>query len=484
MAESIFGLSPQEVQQQETEKTTSANFAQAQLDPLQSIRFDQAQSGSAFGKAIGDVGRNMGLDIGGESPQMQQAKQMQAIVRDVQKEGVDPTTDPLKFYQGVSKRLIDGGLTRQGLDMSLKASELAMKQAMDRANIGKLNAEAMKAARDKESAAAGLQREARQALAEGRNADADELNTAILKAITPDTKIILEGDPQNPDRRRNVLLDGQGNRIWEGKSFLERVQGDALSGASKLDGDARKDLWTTQMKELSTEVGNAKKSLGTITQMRDIMATGQVDTGFAAPLIATVKSALSQAGIIKESETLTNDQLLQKYANQLILPQLKDLKGSLSDRDLSFIQGGNPNSTQTRAAITKLLNAIEKQNGTSIAKWTSYTAGLDQGNEALTFDPIEGKWGSAASRIQQRDVSKPINTPEVKANVRNTTSPSGNVPLPEGVSADLFAKYKLKYPTDTDAQLASRFNAKRQLDLKKAEEAQQAAAQATANQGN
>lgn len=177
---------------------------------------------------------------------------------------------------------------------------------------------------------------------------------------TPEGKqVYQQGDTQY------ILGDG-GQRIpyygaLQGKTPKTEVN---LGGLAELF--AKKEA-EAGAKDITEQISKAQDALKTGSKVsRDIAEIEQIlpntFTGQFANFSKTASKTLSAIGI-PISDKASNTEVLQALTNNLVLPAVKQLPGSLAAKELAFLQQTKPEALQEPATIKRLLNMIKDDIG-------------------------------------------------------------------------------------------------------------------------
>jgi hypothetical protein len=112
----LFGLSPEDVRQQQLGTIDQNALGYAQLDPFQKADFSLGRAGGQIGSALGGM-------LGGVDPKMEEANKVRAILES----GVDMETP--EGWKDITKKLAAAGLTQQAMRAFKKAREMELDAA-------------------------------------------------------------------------------------------------------------------------------------------------------------------------------------------------------------------------------------------------------------------------------------------------------------------------------------------------------------------
>lgn len=313
---SLFGVDPAALQQQRQVMDSNQAYRFAQLDPMQRAQFSLYQGGAGLGRAATQL-------LGGDE-QLQKATK----VRELSTQFDMTTADGLRqFAQAVAP-------------FAPEVAQMAVKRSDEIVTTGLKQAESI----------ATTQAKLRE----------KTLPTSNLgKLITERDALITAGATSNDPRivayDRAIAAEG------EGKGTKVAVD---LSGLTQLF--ARKEA-EASAKDITDQISKAQDQLKTGSKVsRDITEIEQIlpnaFTGQFANFSKTASKTLSALGI-PISDKASNTEVLQALTNNLVLPAVKQLPGSLAAKELAFLQQTKPEALQEPATIKRLLNMIKDDIG-------------------------------------------------------------------------------------------------------------------------
>lgn len=221
-APSLFGATPESIQQQQAAALDAQAMQYAQMSPFQRATYGIYKGANQLGGVVGGM-------LGGQDPQMAKASQMQQIASQYDAS----TPDGL---QQLARAFAGAGFNQE----ALQASQAAQAQQLQAAQLGKTNAEqaviTTKAARDAQFTAgmAALPEDAtdkdRLALAMATGSQADVIKAIEMsnnKKIASDNALAMFKERQdNEDRRlreRGEQRVGEQQRLFQQQQFMAQL---------------------------------------------------------------------------------------------------------------------------------------------------------------------------------------------------------------------------------------------------------------------
>jgi hypothetical protein len=354
------------MQQQQAQDMNQANqWGQGSLG--QQISTAGYMGGTMLGRGLQGLGQAAGIIP--EDPRIAEARKLQEVTKEIQQEGIDPS-DPIKFYDTLSRKLADRGLTEQSLQMSVKAADLKMKQLKNSAEIGKLDAERVKALRDKESGVAQVQREITEAVGRGDVNAAMELQKKLDALILPESVESEEGagtltvDGKQVPAVRKLIVSKDGKQVlWRGQPYARGGGVTVNTGKEpepspfdieyqKLDAKRAADI-TRQAQEAPAKVANLRNLLsasqgavsGSFPQFQVALVRGLQTLGFADP---------------KLNRMLTDSDFFTQNANEAVLTAIGGSLGAqISNSDREFVAAIVPQLQSSPEARKKMIEWLE-----------------------------------------------------------------------------------------------------------------------------
>lgn len=312
----LFGIDPAAIQQQRQILDANQAYRFAQLDPLQRANMAIYQGGAGVGRGVGQL-------LGGDE-QLNKATK----VRELSSQFDMTSADGLRqFAQAVAQ-------------FAPEVAQAAVKRADEIITTGLKQAE--------------LQT---QAIRNITTATAEKIKQV---GLTPDGRQVYQaGDEQY------VLAEG-GQRVPYYGSLQGKTAKTEINLGSLGDLFARK-FTEAETKNIADSIAKAQDALQTGSKVsRDIAEIEKIlpntFTGQFANFSKTASKTLSAIGI-PISDKASNTEVLQALTNNLVLPAVKQLPGSLAAKELAFLQQTKPEALQEPATIKRLLNMIKEDIG-------------------------------------------------------------------------------------------------------------------------
>lgn len=297
----LFGVTPEMYQQQRQQAQLKEAIAMGQLSPEQFVTTQAYRAGQSAGNVLGGL-------LGAEDPQLQ-------MIRDVQSMR---TQFDVSNPQGL--RQFAQALSQKGY------TDLAMQASAKAADIDKELSQAEKNRMEKLPPIAQLQ----------------AYRDRLIQVVGPN-------DPRV--KEVNAVIEGEGKK---GQTTVN------LGGLADLF--AKKE-YETSAAETTKAITAAQEALKTNSKVsRDIAEIEKIlpnsFTGKFANFSKDASKTFAALGV-PISEKASNTEALQALTNNLVLPAVKQLPGSLAAKELAFLQQTKPEALQEPATIKRLVNMIK-----------------------------------------------------------------------------------------------------------------------------
>ena len=435
---SLFGLTPEGLDQQRYQQDLRRGVELAQLDPGAAARAT-LQSG------VGQLGRGIAGMMGVEDPQMKLISARQQII------GQLDQTDPTSLLRGV-KSLSDMG-DQQGAfalaDYARKAQE-SIAQTKQR-QAAALASEAQ-AGRERQQATPNdiqianriaslkdgiTQLEAAEQTPENTRtkniltyqlSELERITAKPEKQIAPNIKTV--GVADGPSKKA-VLLDVNADQLFtyeigpDGKQIRKPYFGNVnrvtsttevgvkLPESQKAEqGERGKALTKDFFENVSPTARNAQKNLPAITSNLNILDKG-FETGFGTETAASAAKVLAALGVQGAEKFASDSQIFLANANQAVLSKQLEQKGTQTKTDAERIEQTGARLGNTKEANKFILTVAREQLQRDIeqrdfyAKWyktnKTYDGAEDawfdgEGSKSLFERPALKQYGVSASR--------------------------------------------------------------------------------------
>lgn len=160
-----------------------------------------------------------------------------------------------------------------------------------------------------------------------------------------------ENDPRVKEVDRVIAAEGEG----KGTKIINDLAGLASVFAKKEAEEGAKDI-TDQISKAQEALKTSSKVSRDIDEIERILPN--TFTGQFANIAKTASKTLAAAGI-PVSDKASNTEVLQALTNNLVLPAVKQLPGSLAAKELAFLQQTKPEALQEPATIKRLLTLLK-----------------------------------------------------------------------------------------------------------------------------
>ena len=148
-----------------------------------------------------------------------------------------------------------------------------------------------------------------------------------------------------------IAAEGEG----KGTKIINDLAGLASVFAKKEAEEGAKDI-TDQISKAQEALKTSSKVSRDIDEIERILPN--TFTGQFANIAKTASKTLAAAGI-PVSDKASNTEVLQALTNNLVLPAVKQLPGSLAAKELAFLQQTKPEALQEPATIKRLLTLLK-----------------------------------------------------------------------------------------------------------------------------
>ena len=302
----LFGVDPSMLQRQQQLGDQQQAYRYAQLDPMQQAKYLQATGAAGLTRAAGGL-------LGMEDPELAKASKIKQIASQVDMTSPD-------------------GLRQLANAIKDFAPQEAMMAATEADKRSKLQAETTKALREQRIPTSGLG-----------------------KLITERDDLLASGLPANDPRvlAYTKAISAEG----EGKGTKVSVD---LGGIANLF--AKKEA-EASAKDVTERISKAQQALGSNSKVsRDIAEIEKIlpnsFQGQFANFNKTASKTLSALGV-PVSEKASNTETLTALTNNLVIPAVKQLPGSLAAKELAFLQETKPTALQEPATVKRLIGMLK-----------------------------------------------------------------------------------------------------------------------------
>jgi len=416
----LFGLTPQMYDQQQRQSALNEGVAMANLAPENRAQAMIYSAGAGLGRAAGGL-------LGAEDPQMKLISNRNQVMQQLN------LSDPNSLIKGVEI------FNRTG-DVQAAQALAAQVQAMQKAQAEtqKIGAEATKIGLENVSKQGAVQQlmsqfgmDQTQALAVASNAD-------LLKSyLTPKTQQgfkLLETGKYTPESINSWVNGGELEPIdktakppseWAAKArelglpvaasfgayspeqvaavnkavfndeIAKKAAGAAVTRVSviqKQEEAFSSKRGTTQAEELAGAANNARtaaQALGTLNNMKQLDATGQLFTGPLANSYVGATNLLASVNLLSPEQTkrLSSSEIYDKQAKDLVMQDLGGKLGAqISDADRKYVEARIPQLTTSQKARTELLGKIEEIQRGKIDYFKKMSDYANKHNNLNSFD--------------------------------------------------------------------------------------------------
>ena len=361
--QSLFGATPESIQQARDAALNTQAASYAQMDPFQRASFNIYRGANQLGGAVGGM-------LGGQDPELQRMTAVQQASK-----SVDMTPSGLRQYANSIKNIDPNAAFR------------AVQQAAQlEAKIASTSKDLAAASREKQAAipaniqTAQLEAQLRQGI---RQLEGDESPEAVasrhglqdqLTALTRTKESPIATTELEKLLREQAALDpvankaafdaytakikklttgkGIGAELAEGltplmAAFMKKQQ---EAGGTEIGKDVAKNIALVEGKY------EAKYA---ITDALDLLGKGIYAGGYAPLEEAIAKYGM---GIVGNKQRLSNTQEFKSFLAEVVIPRLKDFGGSDTVEELNYLKAASGADTTTEAtALFNMLSRADKK---------------------------------------------------------------------------------------------------------------------------
>jgi len=365
---SLFGISPEMYQQQMNRQALQDAVAMQQLDPLQ-------RAGALTQAGAYMAGQGIGGAFGIEDPMLKMYSTRNALARqfDVNTpEGLSQFAQALQQAGDIQGAAQAAGLARQIQGAMVEQAQKAASAQSSLATAQKNLFDIGPSGRAQELAKTG--KFTPESIAASVTAGDVSLLVPIDKLAKPQTDFVGKavelgfGDKPNygsytPEQVKKIneaLLKDEIDKRAAGASVTR------LTVNQNQEQEFAKKRGTTQAQALDDAANlarGASQALSTLSNMKQLNASGELFTGPLANSYITGTNFLASVGLLSPSQTrvLTSSEVYDKQAKDLVMQDLGGKLGAqISDADRKFVEARIPQITTSANARTELLNKLDE----------------------------------------------------------------------------------------------------------------------------
>jgi plasmid maintenance system antidote protein VapI len=381
VTQSLFGITPQSIQNERDAALQQQAIQFAKLDPFQAARMGlfqgAAQLGSGIVGALGD-------------PEIEQARQRQGMLG-----GLD-LNDPDALMAAAQN--IQGSDPQAALALFNQAN--AVKKDLSTVNKNKYEMEQDQAAYQMRFT--GLK---------SRYPEMDDEQVRSLASDVEAFRKAMEGNKVFQETAEGVFLvdkNNPANKVRIGTPVDKRSVTKVDIGAPDTTGKAFEVADADSLKNLRTAAAAAAGQLGFISQARDQVQNLAVAGTGVPSVVRGINTFLAPLGI--NSDQVAKTRNLEQALNSIIAQGIKQYGANPSTADLEFAKRASASITDPQQAIAETLNYLEERAQALINKSTAADTYLLQNKNLGGFEQF---WVN-----QQRNA----NNPPQQSGVRKTKS--------------------------------------------------------------
>jgi len=365
---SLFGISPEMYQQQMNRQALEDAIKMQQLDPLQ-------RAGALTQAGVYMAGQGIGGAFGIEDPMLKMVSTRNALARqfDINSpEGLTQFAQALQQAGDIQGAAQAAGLARQIQGAMVEQAQKAASAQSSLATAQKNLFDIGPSGRAQELAKTG--KFTPESIAASVTAGDVSLLVPIDKLAKPQTDFVGKavelgfGDKPNygsytPEQVKKIneaLLKDEIDKRAAGASVTR------LTVNQNQEQEFAKKRGTTQAQALDDAANlarGASQALSTLSNMKQLNASGELFTGPLANSYITGTNFLASVGLLSPSQTrvLTSSEVYDKQAKDLVMQDLGGKLGAqISDADRKFVEARIPQITTSAKARTELLEKLDE----------------------------------------------------------------------------------------------------------------------------
>lgn len=357
----LFGMTPEQYEMGLRQQDLARGVQMAQLTPFE-------QAGARLYSSGAQLGRGLGGLMGVEDPQLKIISTRNALASQFDintPQGLAMYGQALQQAGDVQGGLQASALARQiqgALVEQAQKSSVAQKNIFEVSGMGRAQDLAKTGKYTPESIAASIESND-----VSRLVPIDKLAKPVPEFVSKAVELGF-GDKGNygaytPDQVKSInssLLRDELDKRAAGASVTR------LTVNQNQEQEFAKKRGTTQAQSLADAADlarGASQALSTLTNMKQLNASGELFTGPLAGSYITGTNFLASVGLLSPSQTrlLTSSEVYDKQAKDLVMQDLGGKLGSqISDADRKFVEARIPQITTSVKARTELLNKLDE----------------------------------------------------------------------------------------------------------------------------
>jgi hypothetical protein len=401
-APSLFGATPESIQQARDDALNKEANAYAQLDPFQRASAGLYRGGSQLGGAIGRM-------LGGQDPAMLQMQNRQELIK-----GVNPN-DLASIAAGIQKAMAANDYpAAQELAANYKVLEESQsKTGLEKQQMRTSASTEAKNTADVTSNAQGQQDRVSTLTNAGvpsSQAAGIASNPAAFAQVLKDKNVATTVDyaaaagrlgfPVNPtmggysQEQMRAMTDYINQTKLTQATAARATSTVNLPPQEKKEQSDRGALLVSQYKDVSSQAGVAAKSLPSLESQLMIMDKADFSTGFGTSTVAAGARILGALGVADAEKFATNAQSFTGMAAQAVLTRQLEQKGPQTEADAARITQTGAQLGNTKEANRFLVDVAKSQFKRDLKQRSFYDKWF---KENKTYDGAEDAWFTTAA---------------------------------------------------------------------------------------
>lgn len=340
--ESLFGITPQDIQSQRNAEAQRQAMALAQMKPAQQAQYAAYMAGNQLGTALGGM-------MGAEDPELKKASMVNNMLKETD-------MNDLNSVRKLVNQLNSVGASREAMSLIPRIDKLSEAEADRQTKLdiaeskkGDLIAELVKSGKYKPASIAKF----------AKTRDASDLETTDGKRKT---------SWQTVDGQRKLMDDETGEVVAVAGAAGKTLEESLGAGIGKM-GEL---LGGVLAKKQAEGAGSASGKItgedaASIQRLFDAEAAAAVaikklDDGIFAGGYGPAQELLAKYKVAGSAQRLKNTQEFRAEVGNLVIPRLKDIGGNDSDNEMKYLREISGGQTDIEPDVLKniLTNYVKR----------------------------------------------------------------------------------------------------------------------------
>ncbi len=418
----MFGVMPEDIQRQIQEGDNNEAYRMAQLSPGRVGVAVAGQQSRMAGRAIESA-------LGIEDPRVKRAKEMQAIVQEIQgQEGMD---DPATFYETMAKKLAERGFMNEATamyskvyasqkdkaDRDVKRQELQDKVeiARERNKTAERIAELRSKGKDPDWQSK-FEKDFKDLVKEFGGEAVGEYHR-LMRQTDGDYAVASEALKKSPKFSEGKWVttpDGRSAFMQQntetGEMEIKGTGGTNVNIGEKADSQISVKRTIRNEEALEKQVDSATKMVPYINMYKEIIKRSII-TGTGADWRTAITRLGVTLGFKKNAELLNDTDLFDAIVVDLVLPKMKELSGSDSNEELKQLLNSVGNRKSDPKVLEGIVGLLEKKTKDALERSQRYESFLADGGSPTMWNFRTGTpYGQEPKETTTKSPTKPAKT--------------------------------------------------------------------------